>query len=198
MATYKNTPFAGMQMPMQVGTNYFNFACDISKLATSFAGFGLNDTLDLVQIPNGVMLVDFYIDTCFTDTAASVAWSIGDNVSSAHGGLGSGGWATALNLGRSSLGGVFRAGGFAQVATGAAQTSQQWVHNTIPWVYAIPYANVPVATSAISAGIWMQLKYTSAPGAAATTGIIKGWIAYSLLTSTTNADGTAPATGGYL
>lgn len=191
-------------MPMQVGPNYANFSFNIATQtgATTLGsspGFIINDSVALVQIPNFCMLTDFYVDTCFLDTGTAVRWSLGDNVSASHGGLGAGGFATAISLGISSLSGVFRAGGFAQVGTGAAQTTQQWVHATIPWVYAIPFANVPVATvsgtGGVSGGIWLTMTITTAPTTTATSGIISGWVAYTLLTSTTAASGTAPAAG---
>jgi hypothetical protein len=169
--TYFNTPAAGAQMPMQVGPNKAYFACNIANLKTSFGGFVINDTVTLVQIPNWAMLTDFYIDYAALDSSTGLVTSIGDNVSASHGGVGAGGFMAGLTLGRSSTAGTVRAGG-----TG-------FVHGVIPWIYGVPYANVPVSSSTTAAGIWLLLTVTTAAtGTAATTGIISGWAEYTLLT----------------
>lgn len=166
MATnYQNTPYQGQQMPMQVGENTAYFQCNLASLASSFTGFVINDTVNLVQIPNFSILDDFYIDLCSLDTGAAVVESLGDNVSNTNGGAGTGGFATGMTLGRNASG-TYRPGG-----TG-------FVHNAIPWVYGVPYANVPTV------GIWLRLAITTAPTTPTTTGIIGGWVKYHLLTST--------------
>ncbi len=187
MATaYKAPAFQGQQMPTQVGPNTFNFKIDIATLVASFPGFIINDTLEMVQIPNGAMLDDFYIDMPALDSSTGVVWSVGDNVNSSHGGAGAGGFATAQTIGRSSTGGTLRAG-----ATG-------YVAGAIPWIYAVPRSASGVDYLP-STGIQLLFKCTTAPtGTAASTGIIKGWVKYTLLTSTEGASGTAPQTGGYL
>lgn len=178
MATaYQNTPFGGNQVPTLVGQNkspfQFNIATQTGSPLGTGPGFIINDTVNLVRIPNGSRLEDFYIDFAALDTSTGVVTSIGDNVASANGGADAGGFMTGLTLGRSSATGTVRAGG-----TG-------FVHGAIPWIYSIASANVPTV------GIWLMLKITTAPTTTTTTGIIYGWISYSTLANTTMSSGTS-------
>jgi hypothetical protein len=175
MATaYTNSSLYANQVYTMVGVNYAPFACDISKLASSFTGFVINDTVNLVRIPNRYMLVDFFVDLCALDSSTGVVTSLGDNgPDTTHGMAGAGGFTTGMTLGRSSAAGTIRAGG-----TG-------FVHGAIPWIYSVPYASEP------SIGIWLMLKVTTAPtGTHASTGTISGWVAYQSLAELNSPSGT--------
>ena len=167
------------------GVNYAPFACDISKLVASFSGFVINDTVNLVRIPNRYMLVDFLVDYCALDSSTGVVTSLGDNGDSSHGGAGAGGFVAGLTLGRSSLTGQVRPGTLGVTSTPAAAAGTAWVHGAIPWIYSVPVANEP------SGGLYFMMKVTTAPtGTAATTGTIYGWIAYTALAPLENGSGT--------
>jgi hypothetical protein len=165
------------------GYNVVPFICDVSKLASSFAGFVINDTLLLADIPNLCMFVDLYLDMPSVDSNVSPAAveSLGDNAADAtHGALGVGGIATGMTLGRGSSG-TFRAGG-----TG-------FVHGALPFIYSIPFASLPT-TNILKAGplgaVSLMLKFTTAPATGVATGKIYGWVAYTLMADLTMPSGS--------
>jgi hypothetical protein len=177
MATaYTNqTPYPNQPYSPVPGCIVESFSCDISKLVASFPGFIINDTVNLVRMPDNLFeLYDFYVDLCALDSSTGVVESLGDNAPDAtHGMAGAGGFMTGLTLGRSTTAGTVRAGG-----TG-------FVHGAIPFIYSIPAAQVPAI------GLWFMLKITTAPtGTAQTTGIISGWVAYTALAPLENATQT--------
>src|SRR5215469_17100864 len=126
------------------GVNYAPFACDISKLVASFSGFVINDTVNLVRIPNRYMLVDYFIDMCATDSSTGSIISVGDNGDSSHGGAGAGGFGTLAAISQSNHAGIINPRG-AWVINGASSAAAAYapVHGAIPWIYSVPVANEP-------------------------------------------------------
>lgn len=165
---------------------------EISEIWQPFANptFVVNDILYLAPIPNGFVLLGFLIDLPQLDTGTSLTIDVGDNLTTTAGGQGSAGYFSASTIGRSATAGQN------VIAPG---NNNGFVHGSLPYIYSITNANVPVAGQALGttatsapAGIWLTLKIHAAAQTATTTGSIYGYIRYS------SQDSTAGQTNPFL
>lgn len=142
---------------------------------TSSAGFALNDTLALCPIPykDGVYVVDFHIEIPSLDGGNSVRLSIGDTNGTANAFQAT--WYSAVELGSnvaSCANGTLAIGATHAAATVIAKNGTAPA-SELPHLYTVStlYSGY-VAWPTIN----FEMKITTAPNTATTTGTIRGWL----------------------
>jgi len=183
MATaYKADTYADIQLtaPWGVAQSFkrpfqFNIAT-----GTSNTGFIINDTLSLCPIPFklGFLVVNFHVEIPSLDTGNSVRVSLGDTNGTA--GAFQATWYSAVEAG-SNVASIMT--GFALIGgTHAAATmlAKNGTSPALPKQYAVGqlYSGYTAWPT-----IDFQLKITTAPNTATTTGTIKGWLELQTLNS---------------
>lgn len=141
---------------------------------TAAVGFALNDTLALCPIPykDGVYVVDFHLDIPSLDGGNSVRVSLGDTNGTANAFQAV--WYTTAELGSnvaSSVNGTLAIGATHVAATVIPKTTGLGAE--LPHLYAVStlYSGYTAWPT-----INFEMKITTAPNTATTTGTIRGWL----------------------
>ena len=177
MATaYSADTYADMQVDLAwsvAGTFIRPFSFNIGT-NTANVGFVINDTVNLCPIPykNGVLVVGYEVEIPSLDTGTSVRVSLGDTNGTA--GAFNATFAATLQIGANG------AGVFGPIMSYDATTVRAPVRGVMPKQYSIStlYSGYTAWPT-----INFQLKVTTAPNTATTTGTIKGWLMLQHLNS---------------
>lgn len=142
-----------------LGPNFETSVFDIANTAGA-AGFVINDTIGFIKIPPGALVTAFWFDMPQVDSASSLTWDVGTDLTVAQGGVDVAGFFAQSTVGR--------AASYNMLSLWNSDVTNTYVHGSMPFLY----NQEKTFTGILIKDATLQLKVHTAPGTPATTGKI--------------------------